>query len=60
MISLAHVLSYPALIVPQLSETNGTLHLDDDEGSWYTSIYSLWSPFGSLIAGNSVTFRYVK
>lgn len=51
MISLAHVLAYPALIVPQLRQSNDTLHLDQDEGSWYTSIYSLWSPVGSLIAG---------
>lgn len=51
MISLAHNLAYPALVVPQLRNDNGTLHLDLDDGSWYTSMNSVSSPLGSLMAG---------
>ncbi len=51
LISLANALAYPALIVPQLHAVNGTLHFDTDNGSWYTSVFSLCSPFGSMVAG---------
>lgn len=50
MISLAHVLAYPALIGPQLRDENvtDTLYMDKIDGSWYTSIFSLCAPFGEL------------
>lgn len=51
MLTLAHSLAFTALIVPILRSENGTLHFTIDEGSWYTSTYSLASPFGSMIGG---------
>lgn len=50
MISMAHVLAYPALIGPQLRNVNlnDTLYMDKDDGSWYTSIFSLCAPVGEL------------
>lgn len=51
MISLAHSLAFPALIVPSLRNENGTLHFSIEEGSWFTSTFSLASPFGSMIGG---------
>lgn len=51
MISLAHILAYPALIVPELRNANNTMQMNQEDGSWYTSIFSLCSPIGSLICG---------
>lgn len=51
MISLAHSLAFPALIVSELRAENATLFLTEEEGSWYTSAFSLASPFGSMIGG---------
>lgn len=51
MISLAHMLTYPALLRPQLRNETDPLFMDADVGSWFTSVNSLWSPLGSLIAG---------
>lgn len=50
MISMAHVLAYPALIGPQLRDynANDTLYMDKLDGSWYTSIFSLCAPFGKF------------
>lgn len=51
MISLAHSLAFPALMVPQLRNENNTLYLTKEEGSWFTSTFSIASPFGSMIGG---------
>lgn len=52
MVSLGHSLAFPALIVPQLRQNkNDTLYLDSEAASWYTSIFSLASPFGSMLCG---------
>lgn len=51
MMSIAHMIAFPALLVPQLRNQNDTLYFNDEDGSWYTSVYSLSSPFGSVMAG---------
>lgn len=51
MISMAHSLAFPALCTPQLRNKNDTLYLDTEGSSWFTSVNSLTSPFGSMIAG---------
>lgn len=36
MISLAHMLTYPALLRPQLSNETDPLFMDEEMGSWFT------------------------
>lgn len=50
MISMAHVLAYPAIISPELRNLNESdaLYMSKEDGSWYTSIFSLCAPFGKL------------
>lgn len=51
MISMAHMLAFPALLLPQLRNETDPLYMDREVGSWFTSINSLISPLGSLIGG---------
>ncbi|XP_031624256.1 facilitated trehalose transporter Tret1-like [Contarinia nasturtii] len=51
MISLAHSLAFPALIIPELRKENGTISMTEDEEPWFTSTFSVASPIGSLISG---------
>ncbi|XP_034949499.1 facilitated trehalose transporter Tret1-2 homolog [Chelonus insularis] len=44
-------IGYSAILLPQLSEVNGTFHIDESMGSWIASIHSLASPLGSLLTG---------
>lgn len=51
MISLAQILVYPALLLPQMRNETDILYMNSEAGSWFTSINSLSSPVGSIIAG---------
>lgn len=51
MISLAQMLSFPAEFSPQVRNATDPPHLNRTQVSWYTSINSLTSVFGSLGAG---------
>lgn len=51
MIAMAQMLAFPAILIPQLRKQNGTIHLNGEAESWYTSVNSLVSPFGSVVGG---------
>ncbi|XP_045473515.1 facilitated trehalose transporter Tret1-like isoform X1 [Harmonia axyridis] len=42
---------YSAILLPQLSHDNETIHIDDEQGSWIASIHSAATPFGSILSG---------
>ncbi|XP_066582979.1 facilitated trehalose transporter Tret1-2 homolog isoform X2 [Prorops nasuta] len=44
-------IGYSAILLPQLSEINGTLRTDQELGSWIASVHSLATPVGSLLSG---------
>ncbi|KAF5278404.1 hypothetical protein FQA39_LY05893 [Lamprigera yunnana] len=45
------IMGYSAVLLPQLQATNGTLHIDDEMGSWIASINSASIPVGALLSG---------
>ncbi|KAL6423399.1 hypothetical protein ACFW04_010178 [Cataglyphis niger] len=44
-------IGYSAVLLPQLSESNSTLNVNRDVGSWIASVHSLATPIGSLLSG---------
>lgn len=44
-------IGYSAILLPQLNNTNSTLKINENLGSWIASIHSLSSPIGSLLSG---------
>ncbi|KAG9428779.1 facilitated trehalose transporter Tret1-2 isoform X1 [Apis mellifera carnica] len=44
-------IGYSATLLPQLAEENGTMHADQELGSWIASVHSLATPIGSLMSG---------
>ncbi|EFN87595.1 Sugar transporter ERD6-like 6 [Harpegnathos saltator] len=44
-------IGYSAVMLPQLSEPNSTVRVNQELGSWIASIHSLATPFGSLMSG---------
>ncbi|XP_012260702.2 facilitated trehalose transporter Tret1-2 homolog isoform X2 [Athalia rosae] len=44
-------IGFSAILLPQLAETNGTMHADEELGSWIASVHSLATPFGALLSG---------
>ncbi|KAG5343647.1 TRET1 protein, partial [Acromyrmex heyeri] len=44
-------IGYSAVLLPQLSEENSTLHVDREIGSWIAAVHSLATPIGSLLSG---------
>ncbi|XP_011251472.1 facilitated trehalose transporter Tret1-2 homolog isoform X1 [Camponotus floridanus] len=44
-------IGYSAVLLPQLSESNSTIYMDHEVGSWIASIHSLATPVGSLLSG---------
>ncbi|XP_011690696.1 PREDICTED: facilitated trehalose transporter Tret1-2 homolog [Wasmannia auropunctata] len=44
-------IGYSAVLLPQLSEENSTLHVDRETGSWIAAVHSLATPIGSLLSG---------
>ncbi|XP_076635527.1 facilitated trehalose transporter Tret1-2 homolog [Colletes latitarsis] len=44
-------IGYSAVLLPQLAEDNGTMHADQELGSWIASVHSLATPVGSLLSG---------
>ncbi|XP_046410559.1 facilitated trehalose transporter Tret1-2 homolog isoform X1 [Neodiprion fabricii] len=44
-------IGYSAILLPKLAQTNGSLQVDEDLGSWIASVHSLAAPFGSLLSG---------
>lgn len=44
-------IGYSAVLLPQLSESNSTLYVDREVGSWIASVHSLATPVGSLLSG---------
>ncbi|XP_012522582.1 facilitated trehalose transporter Tret1-2 homolog [Monomorium pharaonis] len=44
-------IGYSAVMLPQLSEENSTLHIDRETGSWIAAVHSLATPVGSLLSG---------
>ncbi|KAK9298249.1 hypothetical protein QLX08_008337 [Tetragonisca angustula] len=44
-------IGYSAILLPQLIEENGTMHVDRELGSWIASVHSLATPIGSLVSG---------
>nr|XP_003705316.1 PREDICTED: facilitated trehalose transporter Tret1-2 homolog [Megachile rotundata]XP_012145256.1 PREDICTED: facilitated trehalose transporter Tret1-2 homolog [Megachile rotundata]XP_012145257.1 PREDICTED: facilitated trehalose transporter Tret1-2 homolog [Megachile rotundata]XP_012145258.1 PREDICTED: facilitated trehalose transporter Tret1-2 homolog [Megachile rotundata]XP_012145259.1 PREDICTED: facilitated trehalose transporter Tret1-2 homolog [Megachile rotundata] len=44
-------IGYSAILLPQLAQDNGTMHADQELGSWIASVHSLASPMGSLLSG---------
>lgn len=44
-------IGYSAVLLPQLSESNSTVYVDREAGSWIASIHSLATPIGSLLSG---------
>lgn len=57
MISLAQMLAYPAQFLPQVRNASNPMYMNSEAGSWYTSLNSLTSPIGSLMAG-TIMDRY--
>ena len=45
------IMGYSAVLLPQLRAVNGSLHIDDDMGSWIASINSASIPIGALLSG---------
>ena len=44
-------IGYSAILLPQLTEDNGTMHADRELSSWIASVHSLATPIGSLLSG---------
>ncbi|XP_032672175.1 facilitated trehalose transporter Tret1-2 homolog [Odontomachus brunneus] len=44
-------IGYSAILLPQLSEPNSTVSVDQELGSWIASVHSLATPFGALVSG---------
>ncbi|XP_037917653.1 facilitated trehalose transporter Tret1 [Hermetia illucens] len=44
-------IGYSAVLLPQLYNTSDLLQMDVQMGSWFASIHSLATPFGSLVSG---------
>ncbi|KAK9876969.1 hypothetical protein WA026_016000 [Henosepilachna vigintioctopunctata] len=42
---------YSAILLPQLSNENDTIQMNDDRGSWIASIHSAATPLGSIMSG---------
>ncbi|KAK4875506.1 hypothetical protein RN001_011928 [Aquatica leii] len=45
------IMGYSAVLLPQLKAVNGSLHIDDEMGSWIASINSASIPVGALLSG---------
>lgn len=44
-------IGYSAILLPQLETTNGSMHVDENMGSWIASIHSAATPLGSFVSG---------
>ncbi|XP_014484649.1 PREDICTED: facilitated trehalose transporter Tret1-2 homolog [Dinoponera quadriceps] len=44
-------IGYSAVLLPQLSEPNSIVQVNQNLGSWIASVHSLATPFGSLLSG---------
>lgn len=44
-------IGYSAILLPQLANENGSMHVDSELGSWIASVHSLATPIGSLTSG---------
>ncbi|XP_015116904.1 facilitated trehalose transporter Tret1-2 homolog [Diachasma alloeum] len=44
-------IGFSAILLPQLNETNATVQVTPEIGSWIASIHSLASPLGALLSG---------
>ncbi|XP_065155168.1 facilitated trehalose transporter Tret1-like [Atheta coriaria] len=44
-------IGYSAILLPQLKNSNDTLLIDDEIGSWIASVHSAATPLGALLSG---------
>ncbi|XP_033208292.1 facilitated trehalose transporter Tret1-like isoform X2 [Belonocnema kinseyi] len=56
MVGCGMPIGYSAILLPQLLESNGTLHINSETGSWIASVHSLATPIGALVSGPLMDF----
>lgn len=56
MASCGMPIGFSAILLPQLLDNNGTLHIDTETGSWIASVHSLATPIGALVSGPIMEF----
>lgn len=50
-IAIGMSLGHCAVLLPRLQSANSSLYVDEETGSWITSLYAGAGPFGSLVGG---------